>query len=235
MCQSVGVTPCSSPALPVERLLRDFAPGAPTDRSGRPPRRDHLHVILRRQRAAERLRELLWGGQAPAMTEFRLQLWATLIGDTCGRGLYGYGELLYHVAPAWVSDNGPWADRTDEGDLRLQHCFRRFLIEKAHREDRYAQAKAMWDSGEVAQGRLKDYARQKLLDGSCPWCDTPLPCVQHDIGVCSIDGRGGLQHVPPSRGAAAQAASDRLRSSARTEEEVRQTPTAADLTFEETL
>lgn len=223
--------PCSSPARSAESLTRQFAPGARL-RSAR--REDHLHVILRRRRAAERLRGLLYGRNVP-LSDYRLQLWATLIADTCGRGLYGYGELLYHVAPDWVRLNGTPSDESDSADLELLQSFRRFLTDKAVREDRYAQAKRMWDSGEVARGRLKDFARQKLLDGACPWCDRPLPCVPHDIGVCHIDGKGGLQHTPPSQFAVASAASDRLRASARTPAELRQTPTAEELMQEQIL
>lgn len=182
----------------------------------RPILTDEWHTIVRRRGLAERLRTVLYGGQAPKAPGKRMTTWMFLVREFVRQRDFRYVELLVesrlffkHVTesqglrvsgppslPILSDDPTPGTCVYDEEyDLDLLKAFQQYLYSRRTELETWRNRESVRDPSVVVPEVCAREAKELLLLGICPGCGGVLPCEGCGTPVVALDGRGGVVPV----------------------------------------
>lgn len=179
----------------------------------RPVLTDTPWVILKRQKAARRIRSILyglpdnticpcWGDKDKGGFYKRESTWAWMVREFVHLKDFRYSRLLTE-ARKFVEEHGRLEFPVDEPpevalqiDLDLLKAFENRLKRFRTEEETWRNRSTNQDEGRVLAEMAEAEAKTLLLAGVCPSCGDDLPCKECGVPRYEIDGRGGIQPCP---------------------------------------
>jgi hypothetical protein len=173
----------------------------------RPFRRDPWWVIVKRVKAGQRLREILWGGIPPKIPTKCSTAWGFLIREFVSHRTFRYSTLMVEARKLVESRGGPWVLPADVDvtnpeavravDLEVEKAFQDHM--QALREQLPADSAAIeWLSSPETrfEALIDGTAKELALQGICVVCAGGLPCTLCGMPKVEPDGQGGLRELP---------------------------------------
>jgi len=157
-------------------------------------------VAIRQTKLAIDARDAVYGGKTrPLGRKLRLT-WTRLVGWYVRCRALRYCDVLA-IARGLGSDLREVRMELRPGeeafDAAVRRELSRRLTDAARRNPTTSEDRETY-SRELIEARITAHSKQALLDGYCPHCFEPVPCLSCDVPAVALDGRGGLVARSPT-------------------------------------